>query len=113
MYKRKLSIACMMVALVCLIGCATLDIGGMTMKDYGTLAMGTYTGMYTDHVNRADKPNLTDKEREDLQDLKRVLETIYPVIGAYNLAIDIGDDPTPEDVTALMAFLATYYYGEE
>lgn len=113
MYEKKRNIVLMVMALMLLIGCGTMDFGGMTMKDYGTLAMGTYTGMYNDHVVRADQPNLTSKERGDLQDLKGILEDIHPVIVAYNLAIDIGDNPTSDDVTALMAFLETYYYGRQ
>lgn len=109
--NKSVTLVCLTFLVVCLMSCASLDFGGMTAKDYGTLAMGVYVDQFESHKLRASNPNITDKERSDLQDLKKDLVAIYPVIKAYNLALDIGDNPTEADAALLMAFLSKYYYG--
>ena len=109
MYK-KLSIMCMAIVLMCSIGCATLSLQGMQPKDYVTIAMGVYIQQYDRHVREATRNDLTLKEREDLQDLKENLIRVYDPISLAVIAVNAGDDPTAENMQAIMDFLNKYYY---
>jgi len=116
MYKR-LKIPCIMIILLFLIACsgltANLDFRDMTAKDYVTLAMGEYTMQFERHQEDAALPNLTPERKADLQDLKKVLNKVYPAIRACNLAIDTGGTPTQANMQILMDFLTKYYYGRK
>jgi len=94
--------------------CATVnvDLSKMDSKDIGALAMTIYNKRYAEHLNRAELPNLSNAEKQDLQDLKGVLIDIYPHIKSYNTVTDNGFDPSAADRQALMNFIRNYYYRE-
>ena len=94
--------------------CATMnvDLAKMGSEDVGALAMTIYEKRYAEHQSRAELPNLSNAEKQDLQNLKGALVNIYPHIKSYNTVTDNGFDPSIADRQALMSFIRDYYYKE-
>ena len=105
--KTKLAVP---FVLVFLFACA-VNLSNMKPKDIVTVAMDTYTSQFHYHQAKSKLPDLSDKERLDLQDLKEKLIKIKPIIDAANTAIS-HDLPIQEaDRTALTLFVEDILYG--
>jgi hypothetical protein len=102
--------------LTLVLSCATfsavIDTARMTPADLVALVETIYNARFLEHENRTEfLDKLTQQEREDLQDLKDSLVTVYPYIKSFNRALDVGLQPTAADRQALENFIRDYYYG--
>jgi hypothetical protein len=109
--KYKISCAILFIVLLTL-GCATmnLDLRNLSPKDLVTVAMDTYTSQFNYHKAKSNLSDLTDRERRDLQSLKKKLIDIHPIIKAANVAVGSDQPISLEDRQQLILFVEEFLY---
>ena len=76
----------------------------MTPQERGVFFMSIYNAQFDDYVAWQDKP-LTDDQRKIMQEKKRILTDVYPMIMAHNFLVDAGLSPPIERAEAIMALI--------
>ena len=108
--SKVITIMAVMLTLM-LTSCASLDLSSVKPKDLVTVAMDTYISQFKYHDAKSRLPNLSEHEKQDLQNLKKRLLDIYPVIQAANIAIGQGLTVTEAQKTTLRLFIEEMLYG--
>lgn len=108
--RVKVSCFILVAFLATMIGCSQLGIGTpdwtqLTPKQKATFFMGIYNRQYDDYKMQAANPSLDDAQKKVLQQKKKVLIQIYPLIQTYDMAVAGGQPAGRELENAIMALL--------
>ena len=88
-------------------GCAGQQVKSfteMTSQERATFFMKLYNAQYDDYIFWQDQV-LTDEQRKVMREKKKVLTQVYPLIMTYNMLVDCGGQPEPEQAEAIMTLI--------
>jgi hypothetical protein len=93
----------LVLAILFIPSCASLQGSVETPKDRALSAMAVYNRTFDNYVQQAARPDLTPAEKDVLKATRRALIDVYPVITGYVNYVETGQTPTPDMEAALMA----------
>ncbi|OPY90586.1 MAG: hypothetical protein A4E73_02430 [Syntrophaceae bacterium PtaU1.Bin231] len=103
----RLKILGIIVALIFVAGCATLDTGSTIRPEELTLAQfeAAYVAQWHDTYTMATDPLITPAQREIVRTKKDVLIRVRPLIDAYGAVVRTGGTPTIQQEQAIYQLL--------
>jgi hypothetical protein len=102
---RKYKVFSVMMLMVFLVGCASLNIGGMTPKQQYAIAANTYNAQYDDTMNVMKSATSTPAQKQVAQQKKMILTQMWPILILVGNTLNAGGTPTASDLTTLNNFV--------